>query len=119
MYRRYKAHSQGVKQQAEEALEIYERLNYLPGQARALRLITCSLLGDGQLDAAERVVTQVIVRFSGGGEEFQLSACHHVLGCVCDDRGETEKAIEHVQAAIAGSHILLQPRRAVYRQGQL
>jgi tetratricopeptide (TPR) repeat protein len=87
--------------QAEEALEIYERLNDLPGQARTLRLIACTLLSDGQLDAAERVATQVIVRFSGGGEEFQLSACHRVLGGVCDDRGETEKAIEHVQAAIA------------------
>jgi tetratricopeptide (TPR) repeat protein len=87
-------------QQAEEALEIYERINDLPGQARSLRLIACSLLSDGQLDAAERVATQVIVRFSSGGEEFQLCACRRVLGGVCDEKGETEKAIEHVKAAL-------------------
>ena len=87
-------------QQAEEALEIYKRLNDLPGQARTLRLIACSLHSDEQLDAAERFASQVILRFSGGGEEFQLCACHRVLGGVCDARGETEKAIEHVKAAL-------------------
>jgi tetratricopeptide (TPR) repeat protein len=86
--------------QAEEVLEIYERLDDIPGQARTLRLLACSLLSDGQLAAAEKVASQVITRFSGKGEEYRVGACHRVLGGVWDAKGETDKAIDHVKAAL-------------------
>jgi tetratricopeptide (TPR) repeat protein len=83
-----------------EALGIYERLNDELGQARSLRQLAHFLQSDGRLDPAEGAASQVIVRFSGQGEHFQVCGCHRILGEICCSKGETEKAINHFETAL-------------------
>jgi tetratricopeptide (TPR) repeat protein len=87
-------------QQIKEALGIYERLNNVWGQARSLRLLARLLRNDGQLDAAEGVASQVIDHFPGQGEQFEVCECHRILSEICRSKGETEKAIDHLKAAL-------------------
>jgi tetratricopeptide (TPR) repeat protein len=84
----------------EEALEINKRLGDVWAETRSLRQLACLLLSDGKFDDAEKTALQVIDRFQDGGEEFQVCACHRVLGGICDSRGKTEEAIAHAQAAL-------------------
>jgi tetratricopeptide (TPR) repeat protein len=85
-------------EQLEEARKIYERLGNALGQARSLCQLAHSLYGDKQLDAAEAAASQVIDRFQD--EKFEVCECHHVLGDVYHAKGETEKAIHHLEAAL-------------------
>ena len=90
---------EGIRQ-GKEALEIYERLNDASKQARCLQYLTYLLCEDEQLDAAEEAVLQAIDLLSDKGNQFLVCECHHVLGNVCHSRGETEKAINHFEAAL-------------------
>jgi tetratricopeptide (TPR) repeat protein len=87
-------------QQVKEALGIYERLGDIWGQARSLRMLALLLKKDGQLGAAEGVASEVIDRFPGRGEQFEVCECHRVLGEVCESKGETEKAINYLKVAL-------------------
>jgi tetratricopeptide (TPR) repeat protein len=87
-------------QQVQEALEIYERLNDVPGQTRSLRVLANLLHGDWQLDAAEGVASQVINRFSGKGEQYDVCLAHSILGAIYRSKGETEKAADHYETAL-------------------
>ena len=87
-------------QQAKEALEIYERLDDVSGQARSLRLLASLLHYDGQLDAAEGAALQAIDRSSGKGEKYEACECYRILGSVYHSRGKTEEAINHFKAAL-------------------
>ena len=86
--------------QVKEALEIYERLNDVSGQARSLCQLAYLLYSDGQLGAAEGVASQVIDRFSGKEGQFEVCQCHRVLGEICGSEGETEKAINCFKTAL-------------------
>jgi tetratricopeptide (TPR) repeat protein len=92
-------HEEGIRQ-AEEALEIYRRLNDVSGQARSLSGLAYLFHSDGRLDAAEGAASQVINHFSGKGEPFWVCQCHRVLGNICHSRDETEKAIDHFNTAL-------------------
>ena len=92
-------HKEGI-QQAEEALEIYERLNHVPGQARSLQQLALLLYDDEQLDAAEEVALRAIELLSDKGKQFTVCACYRILGNICRSRGETEKAIIHFETAL-------------------
>jgi tetratricopeptide (TPR) repeat protein len=87
-------------QQVKEALEIYERLNDVSGQARSLCRLAYLLHDDGQLNAAEGVASQVIDRFSGKGEQWEVCECYRVLGDIYYSRGEIQKAADHLEAAL-------------------
>jgi len=87
-------------QQAREALEIYKRLNNIPGQARSSVLLAWSLHGDNQLDAAEEAASQAIDLLSDGLDQFEVCQCHRTLGKICYSKGETEKAIGHFETAL-------------------
>jgi tetratricopeptide (TPR) repeat protein len=87
-------------QQVKEALGIYEQLNDLSGQARSFCRLAYLLYNDGQLDAAEGVALQVINRFSGEGEQYQVCECHRLLGDIFRSKDETEKAIDHFETAL-------------------
>jgi tetratricopeptide (TPR) repeat protein len=97
--RRLQLYEEGI-QLGREALGIYERLNNVSGQARSLCVLASLLQGDGQLDAAEGVASQVIIRFSGKGEQYQVCQCHRVLGDIHSSKGETEKAVDHYKTAL-------------------
>jgi tetratricopeptide (TPR) repeat protein len=87
-------------QQIKEALGIYERLDDVWGQARSLCTLARLLYNDGQLGAAEGVASQMIDRFPGKGEQFEVCEGHRVLGEVCNSKGETEEAINHFKTAL-------------------
>jgi tetratricopeptide (TPR) repeat protein len=87
-------------QQAREALQIYEQLDDVSRQARALCQLAYSFDGDGQLDAAEETALQMIDRFLGKGEQFEICQCYRLLGEIWCSKGETEKAIGHLESAL-------------------
>jgi tetratricopeptide (TPR) repeat protein len=87
-------------QDIREALGIYERLDDVWGQARALRTLARLLYYNGQPGAAEGVASQAIDRFPGKEEQFEVCECHRVLGEICDSRGKTEEAIDHFETAL-------------------
>jgi tetratricopeptide (TPR) repeat protein len=87
-------------QQVKEALEIYEGLGDISGQARSLSGLAYLLYDDRQLDAAEGVALQVIDRFSGKGEQDAVCDCYRLLGYIYHSGGETEKAIDRFKTAL-------------------
>jgi tetratricopeptide (TPR) repeat protein len=87
-------------QQLKEALEIYERLEDVSGQARSLCRLAYLFNSDKQLDAAEGAALQVINRFSGKGEQYSVCETYRLLGDLCRSKGEREKATNHLKAAL-------------------
>ena len=87
-------------QQVKEALGIYERLDDISGQARSLRQLAWLLYDDKQVDPAEEATSQVINLFSGKGEEWEVCECYRILGLVYRSKGNTEKAVDHLQISL-------------------
>ena len=83
-----------------EALEIYEQLDHVLGQAGSWRALAELLYEDGQLDAAEEAVSKAIGLLSYKQDQYEVCDCHRLLGNICRSRGETEKAIEHFEIAL-------------------
>jgi tetratricopeptide (TPR) repeat protein len=86
--------------QAKESLEIFERLNNVSGQALSLRRLAWLLWRDNQLDAAEEAAFRSIDLLPDNGEKFQVCQGHRVLGDIYRSKGETEEAIDHLEAAL-------------------
>ena len=87
-------------QQTKEGLEIHERLNDIPGQARCLQYLAWLLYDDEQLDAAEEAASRAIDLLPDAGEQFEVCRCHRVLGLICYSRGKVEAAINHFETAL-------------------
>jgi len=85
---------------AKEALEIYEQLNDMVGQAESLKTLGWLLHGDKQLDTAEEAVSHAIDLLPEKGNQFLACQCHRILGDICHDKDETEKAIHHFETAL-------------------
>ena len=86
-------------QQVKEALEIYTRINHTPGQARSWKELAWLLAADKQLDAAEVAASRVI-DLSSGGDQFPVCECYRLLASISKTKGETEKAINHLETAL-------------------
>ena len=88
-------------QRANEALEIYRRLDSVEGQAQSWRELASLLLSDNQFDAAEEATSQLINLLSDKeGDQFDLCAAHGILGDISRSKGKTRKAIDHFETAI-------------------
>jgi len=87
-------------QQAKEALEIYERLNDISGQAHTLDRIARLLHDDKQFDAAEKVTFRAIDLLPSKGEQFLAAQCHRLLGDIYRSKGETGTAIKYLETAL-------------------
>ena len=85
--------------QAKESLDIFERLNDVPGQAHALQQLAWLLRRDNQLDTAEEAATRSI-NLLPDTEQFLVCQGHRALGDVCRSKGETEKAVDHFGTAL-------------------
>jgi len=92
-------HEEGIRQ-AKEALEIYERLNDISGQAHSWQRLAWLHYDNKQLGAAKDAASQVINLLSDDGKQFPVCECHRVLGKIYHSQGKTEKAIEHFDAAL-------------------
>ena len=87
-------------QQAKEASEILERLGDTVEQAECLIELARILRVDRQLDVAEEAVSRAINLLPEKGEQFQVCKYHRVLGKIHYSKGETEKAIHHLEVAL-------------------
>jgi len=92
-------YEEGIRQ-AKEALGILERLDDTTSKAQPLISLAWLLLDDGQLDAAEEAGFHAIDFLSGKGEQFNVCICHRVLAGIYRSKGEREKAIIHLEAAL-------------------
>ena len=94
-------HQEGM-QHAEEALEIYERIDDKFGLMWCLDKLAWLLLGDEKLDAAENAASRAIDICSTveGGQEFILGDLHRVLGYIHRNRGNEKKAIHQFETAL-------------------
>ena len=92
-------YKEGISQ-AKEASEIYERLGEVVGQADTLVTLASLLRGDGQLDAAVETGSRAIDLLPEKGEELWVCQAHRFLGDIHRSKGETEKAIYHLETAL-------------------
>ena len=93
-------------QEVKEASEIFVRLGDTVGQALCFTQLTWFFYYDNQLDAAEEATLRAINLLSKTDKQYDVCQCHHALGAIYDSKGETEKAIHHLETAleIASSH---------------
>jgi tetratricopeptide (TPR) repeat protein len=91
-------YKEGISQ-AKESLKIFERLNRILGQARSLQNLAWLLYDDEQLDAAEEAASRSITLLPDS-EQFMVCQGHRILGNICRSKGETEKAINHLETAL-------------------
>ena len=87
-------------QQAEEAMGIYERLSDTIGQANCWNDLAFTLLDDGQPEAAEEAAFRAINLVANKGQESLVCGSHQVLGEIYRSKGETEKAIHHLEEGL-------------------
>ena len=102
--------AEGISQ-AEEALEIYEKLDDRVGQADSLHRLALLHVGDGHVDAAEEAASRIsLVRPS----QAQLYNRHAILAQICSCKGETEAAIGHFTKALGIASSLFSQDKQAY-----
>ena len=92
-------HEEGIPQ-AEEASQVFERLGKPVQQAESLVNLAWLLLRTEKLDAAEETAFHAINLLPEEGERFWVYNCHLILGQICRSKGETEKAVHHLEMAL-------------------
>jgi tetratricopeptide (TPR) repeat protein len=90
---------EGIRE-AKEASEIYEQLGMAAEQARCLIDLAYVFLDDKQLDAAEEAASQAIGLLPEKGEQFRVCNCHLILGKIHSSKGDTEKAVYHLEVSL-------------------
>ena len=86
--------------QAEEALEIYERIGDTGKQIYSLIRLAGLLCSNERLDAAEEVASRAMeLALERGDNQWDFS-CHRLLGDIYRLKGEREKAIHHLDTAL-------------------
>ena len=69
-------------------------------QAKSWKQLAQLFSSDRQPDAAEEAASKAMDLFSDKGNQFGVCECSRILGNICHSRGETEKAINHFEAAL-------------------
>ena len=87
-------------QEAKEASGIFERLGHTVGQGLCLISLAWAFNYDKQLDAAEEAALRAIKLFSEEDQQFNICLSHHILGVIYSSKGEAERAINHLEAAL-------------------
>jgi tetratricopeptide (TPR) repeat protein len=88
-------------QQAREAFGIYQRKGSKVDQARCLGYLARSLDKDKQLDAATEAASNAIDLLPEKGQEFLVCKSHQFLCDMYRSKGEKNKAVHHLEAALA------------------
>ena len=84
----------------EEGLGIFQRLGDIRGQGRSLQTLANLHLATQRLDAAEKAASRAFSLSSSVNDRFIAHQSRLVLGKVYWAKGETEKAISHIEAAL-------------------
>ena len=87
-------------QQAKESLEIFERLGDTGQQGDCLTLLALLLNLDKQFNAAEEAALRAHDLFLEKGDQYGLCGSHRVLGETYQSKGETKKAIHHLEGVV-------------------
>jgi len=87
-------------QWAREGSEIYERLGDAEGQAQCLIQLALLLHDHEQLDAAEEAAACAISLLPETGQQYRVCDSHQILGLIYRSKGEVEKAVHHLEAAL-------------------
>ena len=90
---------EGIRQ-AREASEISERLGQVVQQSYSLIMLAWLLCDAEQLDTAEEAGSRAINLLPEKGEELLVRQAHRVLGKIYRHKGETKKAIHHLEIAL-------------------
>ena len=85
---------------AKEALEISERLGGMEEQAQCLIDLAWLLRSDNQLDTAEEAASRTIDFIPEEGREFLVCQSRQALSEIYRSKGETWKAIHHLEVAL-------------------
>ena len=86
--------------QAEESLEIFERIGDTGKQGHSLNSLAWALYQDGQLDATDEAASRAIQLLSEKGQEFRICESHLYIGRIYQAKGEREKAIYHFKTTL-------------------
>ena len=86
--------------QAKGALEMYNQLDNVQGQAGALQQLAWLLHGDEQVAAAEEAASKALCFSLDTGEQLVACRSYRALGSICHSKGETEKGICNFEAAL-------------------
>ena len=97
--RRMGLHEEGIPQ-AEEASEIFKRHGEVVQEAHSLIFLAGLLCEAGQLDAAEETGLRSTNLLPEKGEELRVCQAHRVVGKIYRFKGETKKAIHHLEIAL-------------------
>ena len=92
-------HTEGIRQ-AKEALQIYEQISDVSGQATCLDTLAWLVLEDKQLDAAEEYTLRAIDLLPETGNDFLVRKCHRTLGMIYQSKQKRDKAIRHFKVAL-------------------
>ena len=91
-------HEEAV-QQVKGALEIYEQLHNISGQARSWQRLSSLLYDNKEFDAAEEAASRAISLLDES-DQFPSCQSYRLLGKICREKGETKKASEYFKVAI-------------------
>lgn len=83
------------------ALRIFSQLGDGEAVAACYVGFASSLEGDGQIDAAEIIASRALTLLPKEGRQHLIRQCHQILGHVHFFKGDEEKAIEHLEMALA------------------
>ena len=97
--RMMRLYEEGI-QQAGEASEIFVRLGEVVKQVGSLISLAGLLCEANQLSAAEEAGLRALDLLPEKGEEYYVCGAHRVLGEIYQFKGETKKAIRHLEAAL-------------------
>lgn len=87
-------------QQAKEVSETFERLDNPVNQAVSLIDLALLFRSDEQFDAAEEAAFRAIELLPEKCQQLMVCKGHRALGSVYYSRGDTEKVIHHLDAAL-------------------
>jgi len=92
-------YAEGI-QRANQALRIFKWSFNILGQGRVLTVLAWILFYEGQLDAAEKAVSQAINLFLSKGDQCELCRCYILLGLIHQYKGEMDTALTHFENAL-------------------
>ena len=91
-------YKEGIRQ-VEEASDTFGRFGKTVNQAKCLTSLASLMRDDKQLDAAEETASRALDLLPKGQQSWICDA-HCILGNVYQSKGETEKAIHHLELAL-------------------
>jgi tetratricopeptide (TPR) repeat protein len=92
-------YEEGIRQ-AKEALDIFKQVGSVSWQMQCSNELAWLLLGDNQLDAAEKVASHAIDLTPEEDQQLLTCRLHRVLGTIFQYKREKQRAIYHFETSI-------------------